>query len=62
MIRRFKAINMVSALNPEVVRAIHLKPAVDGQTVVDRWLMKDPRVTINIFSEGSKVAVHQAVT
>jgi len=58
MIRELKAINVFSAMADELISKIHLTPVHDVQQTIDTWISADSGVKINVFGEGSNIAVH----
>jgi nickel-dependent lactate racemase len=58
MIQQLRGIHMHSKLSEEQVRAIHLVPAPQPQSVVDSWLKENPDCTINVVLDGNKFAIH----
>ncbi len=58
MIKELKAIHVFSAMSDEAISKIHLNPVDDVQNIIDKWIIKSADVKINIFTEGSKMAVH----
>ena len=58
MIRELKAIKVFSAMADELISKIHLTPVHDVQQTIDTWISADPGVKINVFGEGSNIAVH----
>ena len=56
-ILRLKAIHVYSMLEPEVVENVHLHHCSNPQQLVEQWLNEDSNSTINVISEGNKLAV-----
>jgi len=57
LIASMQEILLYSDLPDEIVEKIHLRPVHNIQEQVDRWLASQPDLRINIFGEGSKIAV-----
>ena len=60
MIRRLKRIHMYSQIPDDLVRAAHLYPAHDPQSVVDNWLAGQPDAKITIVDGANKIALYEA--
>ncbi len=58
MIQQLHAVHVHSSLSSEVIERIHLQPCADPQTLVNRWLAKNPQAKINIFDSASKLAIY----
>jgi nickel-dependent lactate racemase len=58
LIQKMDRIYVYSHLPAHIIEDIHLHAVIDSQSIVDSWLRENPSTTINVFSEGNKLAVH----
>ena len=58
LIRRLRRIQIYSQIPDDIVRAAHLYPAHDPQTVVDEWLTEQPDVKITVVDGANKIALY----
>jgi nickel-dependent lactate racemase len=58
LIKQTKMIYVKSTLENKQISDIHLAPVDNAQKVVDFWLSQRKDCTINILTQGNKVAVH----
>jgi len=59
LIDRMKRISLVSELQPDIVKKIHLSPENQPQSLIDTWLREDPDSSIGIITDGNKLALHR---
>jgi nickel-dependent lactate racemase len=58
LIQRLNKIYVRSELEDKQIIDIHLNPVKDAQAVIDRWLRVKSDASINIITQGNKVAVY----
>jgi nickel-dependent lactate racemase len=57
LLRRIEKLHLRSALPDAEVRAAHLEPVADPQSLIDGWIREDPSCRIRFFDEANRLCV-----
>jgi nickel-dependent lactate racemase len=58
LIKSVSQLYILSQLDHNLMRSIHLKPITEAQEIINQWLHEDPNTTIGIVADGNKFALH----
>jgi len=59
LIQRLRRIWMYSQINDDLIKAAHLHPTHEPQTVVDKWLADQPDVKITVVDGANRIALYK---
>jgi len=59
LIRRLRRIHIYSQIPDNIIRAAHLFPAHEPQSVIDNWLTEEPDAKITIVDGANKIALYR---
>ena len=58
LIENTQFFGMKSTLPVKILKRIDITPVRDVQFLLDHWIAKEPNLTINVVSDGNKLALH----